>query len=42
MAALLDFVTNPDIIATAFLFIAVTADCLRRPRLFPPLTVLNK
>jgi hypothetical protein len=31
MATLLDFVTNPDIIACAFLFITVMADCLHRP-----------
>jgi len=31
MATLLDLVTNPDIIACAFLFITVMADCLRRP-----------
>ncbi|MDO8597318.1 MAG: hypothetical protein Q7R45_11935 [Sulfuricaulis sp.] len=42
MATLLDFVTNPDIIACALLFVTVMADCLRRPRLFSPLTVLNK
>lgn len=30
MDTLLDFVTNPDLIATAFLFIAVMADCLRK------------
>lgn len=31
MATLLDFVTNPDIIAYALLFITVMADCSRRP-----------
>ena len=31
MAALLDFVTNPDIIAWAFLFVTVMADCSHRP-----------
>lgn len=31
MDTLLDCVTNPDIIAYAFLFITVMADCLRRP-----------
>lgn len=31
MATLLDFVTNPDIIAYALLSITVMADCLRRP-----------
>jgi hypothetical protein len=31
MDMLLNFVTNPDIIAYAFLFITVMADCLRRP-----------
>ena len=30
MATLLDLVTNPDIIAYAFLFITVMADCLRK------------
>ena len=30
MAMLLDFVTNPDIIAYAILFIAVMADSLRK------------
>ncbi len=30
MATLLDFVTNPDIIAYAILFVTVRADCLRR------------
>lgn len=31
MNTLLDFVTNPDIIAYVILFITVMADCLRRP-----------
>ena len=32
MATLLDFLTNPDIIAYAILFITVMVDCLRRHR----------
>ena len=32
MATLFDFVTNSEIIAYAFLFITVMADCLRRRR----------
>ena len=31
MVTVLNFVTNPDIIAYAFLFVTVMADCLRRP-----------
>jgi hypothetical protein len=34
MDTLLDLVTNPDIIASALLFIVVMADCLRRPDSF--------
>ena len=34
MDTLLDLVTNPDIIACAWLFIMVMADCLRRPDCF--------